>query len=41
MCIRDSGKTTLTAAITMTLAQLGDAQAMKSEDIDKAPERCV
>ena len=32
------GKTTLTAAITMTLAQLGDAQAMKYEDIDKAPE---
>ena len=34
----DHGKTTLTAAITMTLAQLGDAQAMKYEDIDKAPE---
>ena len=34
----DHGKTTLTAAITMTLAQFGDAQAMKYEDIDKAPE---
>ena len=33
----DHGKTTLTAAITMTLAQLGEAQAMKYEDIDKAP----
>ena len=34
----DHGKTTLTAAITMTLAQLGEAKAMKYEDIDKAPE---
>ena len=34
----DHGKTTLTATITMTLAQLGEAQAMKYEDIDKAPE---
>ena len=34
----DHGKTTLTAAITMTLAQLGEARAMKYEDIDKAPE---
>ena len=34
----DHGKTTLTAAITMALAQLGEAQAMKYEDIDKAPE---
>ena len=34
----DHGKTTLTAAITMTLAQLGGAQAMKYDDIDKAPE---
>ena len=34
----DHGTTTLTAAITMTLAQLGEAQAMKYEDIDKAPE---
>jgi len=34
----DHGKTTLTAAITMTLAQKGEASAMKYEDIDKAPE---
>ena len=34
----DHGKTTLTAAITMTLAQKGEAQAMKYDDIDKAPE---
>src|SRR5574344_2160293 len=34
----DHGKTTLTAAITMTLSKLGEAQAMKYEDIDKAPE---
>ena len=34
----DHGKTPLTAAITMTLAQMGEAQAMKYEDIDKAPE---
>ena len=34
----DHGKTTLTAAITMTLSQLGEATAMKYEDIDKAPE---
>ena len=34
----DHGKTTLTAAITMTLAQLGEAQAMKYDEIDKAPE---
>ena len=34
----DHGKTTLTAAITMVLAQLGDAQAMRYDDIDKAPE---
>ena len=34
----DHGKTTLTAAITMTLAQLGEAQAMRYDDIDKAPE---
>ena len=34
----DHGKTTLTAAITMTLAQKGDAQAMRYDDIDKAPE---
>ena len=34
----DHGKTTLTAAITMTLAQKGEAQAMRYDDIDKAPE---
>jgi len=34
----DHGKTTLTAAITMTLAKSGNAQAMRYEDIDKAPE---
>lgn len=34
----DHGKTTLTAAITMTLAQLGGSTAMRYEDIDKAPE---
>jgi elongation factor Tu len=34
----DHGKTTLTAAITMALAQHGDAQAMKYDEIDKAPE---
>ena len=34
----DHGKTTLTAAITMTLALTGGAKAMKYEDIDKAPE---
>ncbi|MBE0601317.1 MAG: elongation factor Tu, partial [Firmicutes bacterium] len=34
----DHGKTTLTAAITMALSQLGEAKAMKYEDIDKAPE---
>ena len=34
----DHGKTTLTAALTMTLAQKGEAQAMKYDDIDKAPE---
>jgi len=34
----DHGKTTLTAAITMTLAEKGGAKAMKYEDIDKAPE---
>ncbi len=34
----DHGKTTLTAAITMTLSQLGEAEAMRYEDIDKAPE---
>ena len=34
----DHGKTTLTAAITMTLAESNGATAMKYEDIDKAPE---
>ena len=34
----DHGKTTLTAAITMTLARKGEAQKMKYDDIDKAPE---
>jgi elongation factor Tu len=34
----DHGKTTLTAAITMTLAEAGGATEMKYEDIDKAPE---
>ena len=32
------GKTTLTAAITMTLAQVGGAEAMRYDQIDKAPE---
>ena len=34
----DHGKTTLTAAITMVLSALGGAQAMKYDEIDKAPE---
>ncbi len=34
----DHGKTTLTAAITMTLAQEGKAAVMKYDEIDKAPE---
>jgi elongation factor Tu len=34
----DHGKTTLTAAITMTLAAAGGGKAMNYEDIDKAPE---
>ena len=34
----DHGKTTLTAAITMTLAETGQAKARKYEDIDAAPE---
>jgi elongation factor Tu len=34
----DHGKTTLTAAITMTLADAGGAAVMNYEDIDKAPE---
>lgn len=34
----DHGKTTLTAAITMTLAANGNSKAKKYEDIDCAPE---
>ena len=34
----DHGKTTLTAAITTTLAKLGKAQAMSYAQIDKSPE---
>ncbi len=34
----DHGKTTLTAAITSTLAKKGGAQAMAYDQIDKAPE---
>ncbi|NOY28267.1 MAG: elongation factor Tu, partial [Oligoflexia bacterium] len=34
----DHGKTTLTAAITMVLAEQGGASVMRYEDIDKAPE---
>ncbi len=34
----DHGKTTLTAAITMALAQQGRAKVMKYDEIDKAPE---
>jgi elongation factor Tu len=34
----DHGKTTLTAAITMSLAALGQAKARKYDDIDAAPE---
>ncbi len=34
----DHGKTTLTAALTMTLAAAGKALAKKYEDIDSAPE---
>ena len=34
----DHGKTTLTAAITTTLAKKGGAQAMAYDQIDKAPE---
>ena len=34
----DHGKTTLTAAITMTMAAKGDAEAMRYDQIDKAPE---
>ncbi|MCI6290544.1 MAG: elongation factor Tu [Clostridiales bacterium] len=34
----DHGKTTLTAAITITLSQQGQATAMRYDEIDKAPE---
>ena len=34
----DHGKTTLTAAITMTLAARGDAQGKKYDEIDSSPE---
>jgi elongation factor Tu len=34
----DHGKTTLTAAITMTLAEAGGAEVQNYADIDKAPE---
>ena len=34
----DHGKTTLTAAITMTLAASGNASAKKYDEIDGAPE---
>ena len=34
----DHGKTTLTAAITTTLAAIGNSAAKKYEDIDSAPE---
>ena len=34
----DHGKTTLTAAITMTMAANGQAQKMRYDEIDKAPE---
>ena len=34
----DHGKTTLTAAITMVLAKAGHAEAMRYDQIDKAPE---
>ena len=34
----DHGKTTLTAAITISLSQSGQASAMRYDEIDKAPE---
>ena len=34
----DHGKTTLTAAITITLAEAGGAKAVAYDQIDKAPE---
>ena len=38
ICHVDHGKTTLTAAITKTLAETGGAEFVAFEDIDKAPE---
>ena len=35
----DHGKTTLTAAITIALSQQGHAEAMRYDQIDKAPKR--
>ena len=35
----DHGKTTLTAAITMTLAQSGEAVAMRYDEIDRRLKR--
>ena len=37
----DHGKTTLTAAITMTLAAAGGSKAKNYEDIDSAPEESI
>ena len=37
----DHGKTTLTAAITMTLAMKGEAQAMRYDEIDISRKRGV
>ncbi|MBR3685477.1 MAG: elongation factor Tu, partial [Clostridia bacterium] len=34
----DHGKTTLTAAITMVSAAMGNAEKMRYDQIDKAPE---
>ena len=34
----DHGKTTLTAAITMVSAAMGNAEVMRYDQIDKAPE---
>lgn len=34
----DHGKTTLTAAISMTLASVNNAKAKRYEDIDSSPE---
>ena len=37
----DHGKTTLTAAITMTMAAKGQAKKMKYDEIDKADRKSV